>query len=82
MTPDLQTLEAGRKLTAKEKLAIQRLQDLATDWPDSLWLFAASNSLCVMKKDGQGHRVMTHLGSFDQSAMVADVNIESDGGDF
>lgn len=69
-------------LTEDEARAIKALQKLAKTWPDSLWLFSGSGSLCVMKKDGNGDRAMGGAGGYDPNAEVATVNIENDGGDW
>ena len=71
------------KLSAEEKRAIRALEKLASIWPESLWLFSASGTLCVMKKDQNHKRVYIEgYGGADPNYVVADVNIENDGGDW
>lgn len=83
------TPEVDLELTAEEKRAISALKRVAKKWPDSLWLFSASGSLLVMKKNANGERAL--LGSLnyefkgntvDQDYVVDDINIENDGGDW
>jgi hypothetical protein len=68
------------ELTAEEKRAIASLKRLAKKWPITLWLYSGSGSLTVMRKVN-GKRAMTGA-SYDQSAIIEHVDIESDGGDF
>lgn len=70
------------KLTVKEKLAIAALKRIEKKWPESLWLFSASGSLCIMKCDENGERVYTPSGGTDQRYTVEHVNIPNDGGDW
>lgn len=76
------------QLTEKEKKAIQALESAAKIWPKTLWLFSASGTLTVMKKDESGHRAMTESkggsvgGSVDQTFAVGWIDIENDGGDY
>ena len=70
------------RLTAEEKKAIASLQALAKTWPKSLWLFSASGTLNVMKRDAQGQMAETPSGGVDQEYSVAKVNIANDGGDW
>lgn len=69
-------------LTSAESKAIGALEQLAKKWPKSLWLFSANGSLCVMKKDSTGKRVLTALGGADPDTCVATINIENEGGDW
>jgi len=55
-------------LTKAEEAAIRTLKRLATKWPDTLWLYAASGTLTVMRKNEDGEQAMT--------------SIECDGGDW
>lgn len=71
-----------KNLTEEEKKAISSLEKLAKNWPDSLWLYSASGSLCVMKKDSKGNKVMTREGGFDPDYSVSTILIENDGGDW
>lgn len=68
-------------LTPEEKRAIAALKRLEKTWPKSLWLFSASGTLCVMKKDEQGDRIRSGDG-IDQAGQVATIKIENDGGDW
>ncbi|MCP4113237.1 MAG: hypothetical protein GY749_48200 [Desulfobacteraceae bacterium] len=69
------------KLTKKEKTAINALKNVAKIWPESLWLFSASGTLCVMKKKN-GESVLTKDGGVDPGYIVDHIDIENDGGDF
>lgn len=69
------------KITAREARAIDLLRKVATEWPDSIWLFSGSGQLCVMKKK-DGQRVMTHLGGVDPDYALETIPIENDGGDW
>ena len=69
------------KLTPDEKRAIAALKRVATDWPESLWLFSASGSLCVMKKK-DGKRVYLPTYGVDPDYLVDKIAIENDGGDW
>lgn len=70
------------KLTDNELAAIRSLKQLEKSWPGSLWLFAASGTLSVMRTDLDGNRVVTAGGGFDESYCVATVILPSDGGDW
>jgi hypothetical protein len=69
-------------LTPGEKKAIAALKRVAKIWPKSLWVFC-NGTMSVLKKRG-GKRVMDKNlgGAVDQSCIVADVDIENDGGDY
>ena len=67
---------------AEERRAIRRLKSLARVWPETLWLFSGSGTLCVIKKDENGKRVMTEAGGVDQRYVLDHINIENDGGDW
>lgn len=73
---------APEELTAEEKAAVAALRRLAKKWPDSLWLFAASGNLHIMKNDESGQRAITHLGGVDPELTVAHIEIPCDGGDW
>lgn len=68
--------------TPEEALAIAALKRLAARWPESLWLFSASGSLCVMQKDDDGDRRRTLGGGMDPAACLDTIGIENDGGDW
>ena len=72
----------AQDLTADELKAIAALQRVAKTWPKSLWLFSASGSLNVMKKNAAGDMAETAYGGFDQEFSVAKINIQNDGGDW
>lgn len=69
-------------ITPEEKRAIAALKKLAKTWPKSLWLFSASGSLCVMKNDEDGERRIRDGGGVDDAALVTQINIPNDGGDW
>ncbi len=73
------------ELTEKEKKAIAALNRAAKIWPDSLWLFSAAGTLCVMRKDADMEKVFldgAYQGGFDQDYVISTVDIENDGGDW
>lgn len=80
------------KLSKQEHDAINDLKALGGRWPKSLWLFSASGTLHVMKKDSN-NRVYHPLhisgsgpssgGGVDPDYIVATIQgIENDGGDW
>ena len=69
------------RLKPEEKKAIQALKELALDWPESLWLFSGAGELYVMRKKN-GEIVVKEGGGMDQSYIVAQIDIENDGGDW
>ena len=77
-------IEVELEVTQEEQNAIRTLQRPAKRWPKSLWLFAASHDLWVMKLSPASERyvVATH-GGMDSDAIVAHIRgIHSDGGDW
>lgn len=70
------------KLTPEEKSAIRALKRLEKSWPESLWLFTNGQALYVMKCDAKGKRRTVKHGGMDADAIVAQVSIPSDGGDW
>jgi hypothetical protein len=69
-------------LNAEEQAAVRALRRLEKKWPSSLWLFAASGSLCVMKKKDDGSRGMVSGGGHDAELVVETISIPCDGGDW
>lgn len=69
-------------LTTEEKKAIRTLKRLAQNWPESLWLFSASASLCIMKTDDCGDRIFLSNGGVDPDYVIDTINIPNDGGDW
>ena len=61
---------------------IRRLEALANEWPDDLWVFAAGGCLRVMRTGAKGERVMLPSGGFDPDYEIGSANIPSDGGDW
>lgn len=51
------------------------------EWPDDLWFFSADGRLYLMEKEN-GRRVVTPSGGVNQEKIIAEFNIESDGGDW
>lgn len=70
------------ELTKVEKNAINTLKRLAKRWPESLWLFSGSGTLCVMKKSAEGEHVREDNGAVSQDYIVGTIDIENDGGDW
>ncbi len=69
--------------THEERLAILALKRVARRWPESLWLFSADGSLCVMRAGPHGKHMMTRRhGGVDQEYTLDHVDIPNDGGDF
>lgn len=64
-----------------EDLAVDLLKKIARHWPETLWIFAADERLYVMRKKN-GKRAMTDRGGVDQDYIIAQVDIEADGGDW
>jgi len=76
-------------LTKDEEKAVKALKRLATKWPKSLWLFSASGTLTVMKKNNDGEKAIVPgragrngEGAFDPDYIVDSIKIENDGGDW
>jgi hypothetical protein len=72
-----------KPLTAKEEGAVLALKHIAKSWPKNLWLFSASGTLCVMKRNSK--REMAErpgYGGYDPAYKVADIKIPNDGGDW
>ncbi len=65
-----------------EAKAITALKRVAERWPDSLWLFSASGTLCVMRKGPDGEHVMRKGAGVDPDYEVATIDIENSGGDW
>ena len=70
------------QLTDKERNAVVLVRKLALKWPKSLWLFSASGSLWIMKKNEDGEKAMLSNGGVDPDYQIALVTIENDGGDW
>ena len=70
------------QLTKEEKRAINQLKRIEKTFPDSLWLFSASGTLCVMKKDEDNKRVYDSTGTVDRHYVVDCIDIENEGGDW
>ena len=71
--------------TDEEERAIRSLKRVAKTWPKTLWLYSASGSLCVMKKNADGERAVvkdSRGDGVDQNYCVDAINIENDGGEW
>lgn len=68
--------------TAAEKAAISELRAIARRWPKTLWLFSASGTLCVMRRDPGGDPHHLQNGSVDPAYVLATIAIPNDGGDW
>lgn len=73
--------EEEMETTSEEEKAIRALRRLAKIWPNTLWLFSASGSLQVMKKNADGEKACVGVG-FDPDFSVETIDIENDGGDW
>lgn len=69
-------------LTDEENKAIRSLKRIAKAWPKSLWLYSASGSLCVMKRNEDGERAESSTGGVDPDYIVDHIDIPNDGGDW
>lgn len=68
-------------LTIAERLAIASFKRLAKRWPKSLWLFAGSGGVHILRAAEDGSHV--HVGEgIDQDFVVDHVDIPADGGDW
>ena len=65
-----------------EAQAISALNKLAKAWPSTLWLFAASNTLNVMRTMPNGGQAVTVGGGMAPEFCIATISIPSDGGDW
>lgn len=74
------------ELTKEEELAINSLKRLAKRWPETLWLFSASGTLWVMRKNSDGGRAHGGCNVSNEGVnpdyIVARIDIENDGGDW
>ena len=68
--------------THAEKKAIKALKRLARNWPTTLWLFAGSGPLCVMRKGKRGEQVHLPTDGVDPAYHLDSINIDNDGGDW
>lgn len=74
--------EKVRPLNVRERVAIRKLRELATMWPESLWLFSASGGLCVMQTLPDGTKAYDGI-SVDPEYIICGINgIMNDGGDW
>lgn len=70
------------EITKEEQNAINSLVRLGKRWPETLWLFAGSGGLNVMKKNGEGEKVTLSNDGVDPDYMIGLIDIDSDGGDW
>jgi hypothetical protein len=71
-----------KQMTIKQRQWVTKLQHLLDNAPDDVWLFVASNTLNVMKKNN-GQRVLSKNGGMDQGQLLAVITgVEVDGGDW
>lgn len=75
------------ELTLAEKRAIRKLQEVATTWPATLWLYSAGGTLTVMRCGADGKPAMRIDGkgddAVDQDYTVCTIEgIPNDGGDW
>ncbi|MBF0234264.1 MAG: hypothetical protein HQK65_14690 [Desulfamplus sp.] len=69
-------------MAKEEKAAINGLKQLAKKWPKTLWLFSASGTLCVMRKNDNGQHATMPTNGVDPAYILETINIENDGGDW
>lgn len=75
-------MKMNNDLTEDERKAIKALERICKIMPKTLWLFAASNTLNVMKVNDSGGRAMAPNGAYDPAYCIETINIPSDGGDW
>jgi hypothetical protein len=69
-------------VTNKEQKAINALKRISKSWPSTIWIFAADNSLNIMKKGECNDYVRDENGIIDQRYVIDNADIPSDGGDW
>lgn len=70
------------ELTVEEIKAIKDFKRLASSWPKTLWLFANSGGISIMKVGKDGKKVTLPDYGFDPAYEIDKVFINSDGGDW
>lgn len=70
------------KPTKQEAQAINALKRIAEKWPSTLWLFSASGTLCVMRRNTNGGQAMKNNGGVDSDYILDQIDIPNDGGDW
>jgi len=68
-----------KPLTVKEDTWIKDFRKLVKRCPESLWLFSASGTLCVMKFP-EDYEINLKSGSVNQENIVATIPITNEGG--
>jgi len=68
--------------TDEEELAVSRLEAALKDFPNTIWLFAASGSLYVMKNGPDGEHVVEADGCMDSDYIIGQLFVDCDGGDW
>ena len=69
--------------TKKEQKAIDALKKIAKTWPETLWLFSASGTLCVMRCLPDGSHATCDCDGMDQGYILDTIQgIDNDGGDW
>lgn len=71
-----------KELTKKEKSVIRRLKSIARDWPDTIWVYANSGLLSIMRYDEDGNTAILPNGGVDPDYEIDAVFILSGGGDW
>lgn len=69
-------------LTDEERKVIKKLQALASNWPEDLWLFANGVHLYVMKRKNGERKMLSSTQGVDPDYVATTLNIPSDGGDW
>ncbi|HEY3694110.1 hypothetical protein [Phenylobacterium sp.] len=71
--------------TPEERRAIRALKRLAKSWPKSIWLFAGSGDLHIMRAGPDGEHIHGGGGgheAVDPAYLLDSVSIPNDGGDW
>lgn len=73
-----------RPLNKEERRAVAALKKVAEIWPDTLWLFSASGTLCVMQTQNGERKVCSEedYEGIDRNCLVDHIDIPNDGGDW
>ena len=73
--------------TPEELKWFKRIERVIKDMPDSVWLFANSAGLSMMRKDAHGHHATIEMygpvgGGMDHDYLLESIDCNIDGGDW